>query len=336
MNDKVVIEGEVKLSTMIDGDPQHWVGASGVETESLSVTENGVYTAPSGIAYTPVTVNVAGIIPSGTKEITANGNGIDVYEYAAVDVNVPNPPTAEKSVTANGTYTAADDNVYGFSKVNVSVPLWWIGDAWEKLPNCWDETTTLKAVGFDSWTASTTAGTLRAGAAANQFSADMANYDYLIRWRFLWNAAYKSGATLVAIPVLGSSDLYQFITRRPQSLADVRAEEYTQNTYALYYSMLYQEYYNTSGNHTANWANAYGITITAVAPSYSGGDNITVTPNYPSIGARCNNSYFATARKADIDSENSTIRLVGEVYRVRHSALRQAYEDVVKMVNNGL
>ena len=33
---------------------------SNVEIESLSVTENGTYTAPTGKAYSPVTVNVVG------------------------------------------------------------------------------------------------------------------------------------------------------------------------------------------------------------------------------------------------------------------------------------
>ena len=34
-------------------------GGSSVEVESLSVTENGTYTAPSGKAYSPVTVAVS-------------------------------------------------------------------------------------------------------------------------------------------------------------------------------------------------------------------------------------------------------------------------------------
>ena len=34
-------------------------GGSGVNVQSLSVTENGTYTAPSGVAYSPVFVNVA-------------------------------------------------------------------------------------------------------------------------------------------------------------------------------------------------------------------------------------------------------------------------------------
>lgn len=56
------------------------------------------------------------IKPSGTKSITANGSGIDVTEYAAVDVNVPQP-SGTISITANGTgidvanYVTADVNV---------------------------------------------------------------------------------------------------------------------------------------------------------------------------------------------------------------------------------
>lgn len=46
-----------------------------IETEPLSVTENGVYTAPTGKAYTPVTVNVSGgggSVQYDTKTATAS------------------------------------------------------------------------------------------------------------------------------------------------------------------------------------------------------------------------------------------------------------------------
>ena len=39
-------------------------GGSSVQVEALSVTQNGTYTAPSGKAYSPVTVNVGGVEPT--------------------------------------------------------------------------------------------------------------------------------------------------------------------------------------------------------------------------------------------------------------------------------
>lgn len=59
-----------------------------------------------------------GIIPSGTKTITANGSGIDVYNYASVDVNVPNPSTGTLSITSNGTY-----DVSTYAQANVNIPV---------------------------------------------------------------------------------------------------------------------------------------------------------------------------------------------------------------------
>lgn len=62
-----------------------------------------------------------GIVPSGTKNITANGTGIDVADYASVNVNVPVPtgyikPSGTKSITSNGTHDVKD-----YASVNVNV-----------------------------------------------------------------------------------------------------------------------------------------------------------------------------------------------------------------------
>lgn len=55
------------VQTLVDGYGQ----GGGVTTQPLSVTENGTYTAPSGTAYTPVTVNVptGGSLPSVISKI---------------------------------------------------------------------------------------------------------------------------------------------------------------------------------------------------------------------------------------------------------------------------
>ena len=56
----------VPAATKLDGYPalvdaiQAGSGGGGVTVEALSVTSNGTYTAPTGTAYSPVTVNVSG------------------------------------------------------------------------------------------------------------------------------------------------------------------------------------------------------------------------------------------------------------------------------------
>ena len=100
---------------------------SGVTVEPLSVTSNGLYTAPMGKAYTPVDVNVP-VPPSVTVEslsVTSNGTYTAPAgkAYSPVDVNVPATPsvTVESlSVTSNGSYTAPAGKAY--SPVDVNVP----------------------------------------------------------------------------------------------------------------------------------------------------------------------------------------------------------------------
>lgn len=58
------------------------------------------------------------IVPVGTKEIATNGN-YDVREYANASVNVPDKLLGTKTITANGTYLASDDNLDGYDKVVV-------------------------------------------------------------------------------------------------------------------------------------------------------------------------------------------------------------------------
>ena len=62
-------------------------GGGSVTIEQLDVTENGTYSEP-GKAYRPVIVNL---------------------------------PLDEKTITANGTYNASDDNLQGYNKVVVNV-----------------------------------------------------------------------------------------------------------------------------------------------------------------------------------------------------------------------
>lgn len=84
-------------------------GGSTLITKNISA--NGTYNASSDSAdgYSQVTVSVpASAVDTGTKQITANGNGQDVVGYAAVDVAVPNSYSAgdEGKVVDNGALVA--------------------------------------------------------------------------------------------------------------------------------------------------------------------------------------------------------------------------------------
>lgn len=58
------------------------IQTGGITTEALTITENGTYTAPSGKAYTPITVDVGSVIPSNLPKDGKMRIGIKIPENA--------------------------------------------------------------------------------------------------------------------------------------------------------------------------------------------------------------------------------------------------------------
>ncbi len=83
-------------------------GGGGVTVEPLSVTENGTYTAPSGKAYSPVTVNVTAPTPS-----ILTYSGFSTLNVSQTAASLP------KEISVDATFASA---LTGMFKTNYNTP----------------------------------------------------------------------------------------------------------------------------------------------------------------------------------------------------------------------
>lgn len=216
----------------------------------------------------------------------------------------------------------------------------WMGDNPEFLSTVFTQDIKLSATSFGTWTASTTAGTILASASGTVTKLDMSKYEYFLVWTWCIDIAQLSGATMKAMPDRTYGEFYQVIHQRPYGLANFETmnDAYNYCT-AMFTSSQYNIYYNTSGTHT--WTTTmYGVYCTNTAGTLSSTSSLTpnLTPNSPAITARCNASYFATARKTEIDVDNTTIKVVGKLYRVDRdsSPLKNMYMNAVHLYSHPL
>lgn len=198
---------------------------------------------------------------------------------------------------------------------------------------------TLDDTSYPSWTASTTATSILATENLGTFVADMKNYTYFIKWKYLCDFAYNAGATLKAMPKRQCIESWQVIYRRFNTLTQLQSGTAPYNAVATQMSAPLLEYYNTSGTDTIYLSATYGVygTVQAATFSSTSSDTPTVTYKSPVIYARCNSSYFATGRKTMVDAENTKIKIKAELYRIKmSSSLADTYAGVANIWKNGL
>ena len=205
----------------------------------------------------------------------------------------------------------------------------------------YDATVQLSSTTFSTWTASTTAKSLKATTSLSTFSADMENYAYLLHWVTVAHVAVKETATLTAIPEGIEINVFdQQIIRRPGSLATIQSETYNTNVYVNTAGLGWMQYYNTSSKKTYTWSSSYGFYSGVPTPTFasSSANTTHVTPKTPILYTRCNASYFDTARKDDIDIANTYWTIHGELYRMdlEKNCMRQRYSDLIDIINTEL
>ena len=218
----------------------------------------------------------------------------------------------------------------------------WMGEGVTCLnDSLYDATVQLSSTTFSTWTASTTAKSLKSTTSLSTFSADMANYAYLLRWVTVAHVALKDTATHTAVPEGLQINIFdQQIMRRPSSLANIQANNFNGNVYTNCASIGWMQYYNTSGSKTYTWSSSYGFYSGVPTPTFasSSANTTNVTPKTPILYTRCNASYFDTARKDDIDIDNTYWTIHGELYRIdlEKNCMRQRYTDLINIINDEL
>lgn len=193
----------------------------------------------------------------------------------------------------------------------------------------------LEDTSFATWTPGTTASTIKASTNLSAFAADMANYEYLIRWRFRFDSVFDTAVPKAQI-FRECAEIWQAITRRPNNIDTLGTNTRAGNACTTLYTVPLNVYYNTSGTKTFTFSISYGIYPGAVNAGFS---NITsntpnVTPKTPTVSARCNASYFSTASAGAIDQENSKFRMVGELYRSKPGGvIRSLWDGLIDLYN---
>lgn len=196
-----------------------------------------------------------------------------------------------------------------------------------------------KNTDYNTWTPSTTAAIIVASENKTAFAIDTGNYEYLIRWKFLAEWHWLTGVTMKATPVKQAIELWQAIFKRPSTYTNLQTPTFTANSCVTQNTIPIIDYYNTSGTHTMTFTGSYGVYPSAVAATFSNSTSNTpnLTVKTPSISARCNSSYFATARGDYVDKDTSWVEMKGIVYRMEKGAvMRSMYDECVNLYNNGM
>lgn len=254
------------------------------------------------------------------------------------DINVTYKGGTIAGIGANSTYTLGTSGKWVEDDIAIQSHWNWIGANATLVSNFSDFSVALKDTEFNTWTPSTTAKEILATTTFGTISVDMKNYDYVIKWTFDTDLHYLTGATLKVMPIRQKAIAFAQTYRRPRYYSDFTAGNYNYNmasgntTLAPVFL-----YYNGSGNPTVQISSAYGFYMTpqSITLSSTTADTVTLTLPRPILYARCSTTYMATARAAEIDKDNSLLKLKCEVFRTdKNNTASSIITEIVNSINS--
>lgn len=192
---------------------------------------------------------------------------------------------------------------------------------------------------YPSWTPSTTAKAIKATVTAGTFSADFSQYEYMLKWLCEADLIYTEGTATKARTERVAMVIVQILLRRPNSLANIEADNFAGNACVTSRASALMEYYNASSSHTYTWSASYGLYPSATAATFSSSTSLTptVTVKTPAWNVRCSTTYFSTTVANTVDQDNSKFRMKCDVYRFKVGSPERAMtNELVDIFNNPL
>ena len=259
-------------------------------------------------------------------QLPKTGGGLALFsDTSIVDALAGDVRSGKKIILANGS-EATGTYAWDFR-----------GDKVEQMDFTYSTDFTLGSTGFATWEPSKTASSIKATSNVGTFVADFTQYEYLTRWQCQFTAAYVTGATLKYIPIKIIAEIWQGVFKRPNSITNIRNNNYNANAAVTLFTAPLTEYYNGNGVDSYAFSASYGVYPGATAMSFSNStsNTPTVTIKSPTWSARCSDTYMTVARASDLDQTNSIIKVKCDLFRLPvGSTLRTLYKGVIDFFNN--
>ena len=280
------------------------IQGGGTTIDALSVTANGTYTAQSGHAYSPVTVNV----PTPTPSLQTKAK-----------TYTPTASQQTESVSADSGYDGLD--TVSITVDPISLTPYAIRPDAELIQTYTFDQYAVSDLGLTIPAYVTSAQSLKASANLSPtISIDLVNYKYIVAERFLTIPQYSVTTKGKGRQEYTWCDYYYEIARADANVFPTIIDSSKKITSAQNFvatNSLYRLLYWTSSSAIALYAtNTYGAYQTPTAPSVS---STVLTVKSPVLGIRGSTTYFtSTYMNAVTDIR---YQYVIDVYRVPADSL---------------
>ena len=259
----------------------------------------------------------------------ANNTYVNKVQYqGSTLIDISDTTATAGTVLSGYRFYGADGSPVTGTYVPAGGEIKWMGDSPEFVSTVWTNSKSLESIpgneysAWWEWTASTSNKIFEAGDTVATASVDFDSYDYWIEQIVDVTVKLKQTATKKIVPQRQFGKYYYCIYRRASNKANVEAGTGNSNVVSgrdTNNAVIY--YYNSSGSTavvTGTNGYTYGIACAAVAPALVSTTAASTTLNIknPDIHARCSTTYFATARKTDVDSTDTVIKRKINLYRV--------------------